>query len=126
MLLDYKRWAEKQGRQFDSRDGVAIQTADLEACARDQNTEFKFGDVLILRTGFTEDMEDCSGEEQLQGLARGVTGIESNVETAKWIWNKHFSAVASDLIALEHVTVGENQTPSRLGEYAMLATSLLD
>lgn len=34
------------------------------------------------------------------GKACGVTG---DTETAKWIWNRHFAAVAGDQLGFEHV-----------------------
>ena len=67
-----------------------ITVQDIETIAKKQGVEFKQGDVIIIRSGFTEDLSGLSGEKQneLMGTHRtcGVTGDEA---TAKWFWNKH-------------------------------------
>ena len=48
-----------------------------------------------------------------------VCGVEGNPESAKWFWNKHFAAVAGDMIAFEHIPPlidGKEGQVSELGE----------
>lgn len=66
--------------------------------------ERRFGYMLILALIAPRQLTGLSGEKQAELLgthqACGVTGTP---ETAKWFWNKHFSAVAGDTIGFEHV-----------------------
>ena len=77
----------------------------MEAVAKHQGIEFKRGDVLIVRTGYTEAMEGKTENEQLANMAAGplLSGVEGSVNVAKWVWNKHFAAVASDNPSFETI-----------------------
>jgi hypothetical protein len=74
----------------------------MEAVAKHQGTEFKFGDVLIVRSGFTEDLGGLNGQEQEQAMStHKYVGVEGSEEVAKWVWNRHFASVAGDALAFE-------------------------
>ena len=74
----------------------------MEAVAKHQGTEFKFGDVLIVRSGFTEVLEEMNAQEQEQAMStHKCVGVEGSEEVAKWVWNRHFASVAGDAIAFE-------------------------
>ncbi|OTB07652.1 hypothetical protein M426DRAFT_71707 [Hypoxylon sp. CI-4A] len=111
VLIDFKEWAEKHARAegktgedaiFSALDGYRITVEDMETVARDQGVEFRHGDVLILRTGLTEILQAPSSEaERLQIDRMQVSGMHGVAESAKWLWNKHFSAVAADTWSFE-------------------------
>ncbi|KAK2756399.1 hypothetical protein FQN54_005291 [Arachnomyces sp. PD_36] len=104
VLLDYRAYAETKGIEFSPFTGQGITIEELEAVAKFQGTEFKEGDILLVRTGFTEDLEGKSADEQMAKLGAGaMSGVLGHVDTARWVWNHHFSAVASDNIAFEHL-----------------------
>lgn len=90
VFIDYKRYADEEGIKFNPYDADSFTTDDIEKVAKKQGVEFKPGDVIIIRSGFTEGLTDVSAEKQdeLLGTHRacGVTGDEA---TAKWFWNKH-------------------------------------
>lgn len=101
VFLDYKAYAEDNGIEFHPFDGVRIKVEDLEACAKSQGVEFRPGDILIVRTGATEaidGMQPYDLGKMAQALLSGVHGTE---ETARWLWNKRFAAVASDSTSFE-------------------------
>ncbi|KAK6423599.1 hypothetical protein LTR95_016501 [Oleoguttula sp. CCFEE 5521] len=104
VFIDFKRYADEEGRSFNPYNDDKITVQDIEAIAKKQGVEFKKGDVIIIRSGFTEGLTGVSAQKQgeLMGSHRtcGVTGDEA---TAKWFWNKHFAAVAGDMIAFEHI-----------------------
>ncbi|KAF4589691.1 cyclase protein [Ophiocordyceps camponoti-floridani] len=110
VLLDYEAYARETAITFDPFAGTAISIADLEAAARHFSLDFHPGDVLIIRTGTTEaldrlrhDVGPEDGRASLplsQGRCSGLLGSE---ETARWLWNHRFTAVASDSFALEVV-----------------------
>ena len=104
VLIDYKRYADENGIQYSPFDDHRISTDTIEKIAKQQGVEFKVGDVLIVRSGFTEALTGISGEKQqeLMGTHR-TCGVEGTTEAAKWYWNKHFAAVAGDAIAFEAI-----------------------
>lgn len=104
VLLDYKAYADDKGISFHAYDGTRITVADLEACAAHQGVEFKHGDILIVRVGSTEIMEKIEPEQLIQMLSAGapaLSGLHGVEETARWIWNKRFAAVAGDSNSFE-------------------------
>ncbi|EME85058.1 uncharacterized protein MYCFIDRAFT_211035 [Pseudocercospora fijiensis CIRAD86] len=104
VFIDFKKFAEETGRPFNPFTDDKITVQDIETVAKKQNVEFKPGDVIIIRSGFTEALSNISGEAQAKLMSsHRVAGVTGDVETAKWFWNKHFSAVAGDMIAFEHI-----------------------
>lgn len=104
VLIDYKRYADENGIKYSPFESHRISVEDIEKIAKKQGVEFKFGDVIIIRSGFTEALTGISGEEQQKALGtHRACGVDGTIETAKWHWNKHFSAVAGDAIAYEAI-----------------------
>lgn len=76
--------------------------SDLEAVATYQGVTFRPGDILIVRFGFTEVLGSMNGDEQAAAMAtHEACGLEGSEEMARWIWNMHFSGVASDNLSVE-------------------------
>jgi hypothetical protein len=104
VLIDYRKWADANGISFNVFSDHTITVSDIERVARDQGVHFKHGDILIVRMGFTSALTGVSAEEQLELMSsHRACGVLGNVETAKWIWNMHFCAVAGDMIAFEQL-----------------------
>ncbi|RYP83465.1 hypothetical protein DL769_001368 [Monosporascus sp. CRB-8-3] len=110
VLIDFKEWAESkaraEGKTGDDAvvhplDGHRITVEEIETIAREQGVEFRPGDVLIIRTGLTEVMQ-APGPEDLAKLQHGkISGMHGVLESVKWLWNRHFAAVAGDGWAFE-------------------------
>lgn len=104
VFIDFKKYADESGRRFDPFASDTISIEDIKTVAKRQGVEFKIGDVIIIRSGFTEALTGISGEEQEKRLSSGRTcGVEGNEKSARWFWNKHFAAVAGDMIAFEQI-----------------------
>ena len=104
VLIDYKKWADENGKSYSPFEAKRITTDEIEQVAKAQGVEFKFGDIIIVRSGFTEALGTMDGEEQGKALGgHQYCGVEGTTESAKWFWNKHFSAVAGDAIAFETI-----------------------
>ncbi|GME21920.1 hypothetical protein EXIGLDRAFT_636798 [Neofusicoccum parvum] len=102
VLIDYKGYAQEKGIPFSAFTGKRISVQELEEVAKHQGVEFKRGDILIVRVGYTEELEGKTMEEQMQLFApMSLSGVESSMEVVKWVWNKHFAAVAGDNAAFE-------------------------
>ena len=113
VLLDYCGWAERHNIKFDPMSPHPILISDLEAIAKEQNVEFKPGDILLVRSGWIKWYEEHSQEEREKYITNGVAwiGVKGCPETLEWLWNHHFSAVAGDAIGWEvcpwHPSYGE-------------------
>lgn len=101
VLIDYASYAEEKGLEFHAFDGNRITVEDLEACAAHQNVEFQPGDILIVRTGATEIVDNMNPADLGKMAAAKLTGLHGCEETARWLWNKRFAAAASDSNSFE-------------------------
>lgn len=125
VLIDWKRYHEETtGQPFHPLDGYRITPDDVEKAARHQGVEFRPGDILIIRTGYTEVLEAPTPETFAKFAAATLSGLHGSVETARWIWNRRFSAVAGDAHGFEALPPlrpdGTTGSVSELGEIFFL------
>ncbi|PWN87990.1 hypothetical protein FA10DRAFT_181511 [Acaromyces ingoldii] len=122
ILLDYAVWADQAGVHYSPFERHAIPLPHLLACAHQQRIQFRCGDVLLIRTGWTSAYRALSAPEKEElGLRRGEerthVGLEQHESTLRWLFDTGFSAVASDTVALEAWPARpirlENGTPPR-------------
>lgn len=77
----------------------------IEEIAKKQGVELKPADILILRTGWMQHYLSLSDAERAKPEAMDARapspGLDGKQETAEWVWNHHFAAVAADNIAME-------------------------
>ncbi|WPH02223.1 Hypothetical protein R9X50_00507900 [Acrodontium crateriforme] len=113
VFIDYKLYADENGISWNPYTNDKITVEDLEKVAKKQGVEFKPGDVIIIRSGFTEGLTGQSGDVQAELMgSHKVCGVYGTIDTAKWFWNKRFAAVAGDMIAFEQIpSVDENGQP---------------
>lgn len=116
VLIDYKAYADEKGTPFHPLESVRITAQDVEDCAAHFGVAFKPGDVLLVRTGATEVYENPTDEEVAKMQTGTLAGLHGCEDTARWIWNKRFTAVASDAIALEALPgLDKDGNPGGLG-----------
>ena len=101
VLIDYAGYAKEKGIDYHALDGYRITVEDVEEVARHQGVEFRAGDVLVLRTGFTDVIEDPDPTGMMKMMNGTLSGLHGSEATARWLWNKHFAAVASDNMSFE-------------------------
>ena len=126
VLIDFKAWYEQkaaaEGKSGEEAichpfGGHRISIEDIEAVARDQNVEFRAGDVLIVRTGMTEVFGAPTPADFALMQKVQFTGVNGTKDVAKWLWNQHFAAVASDNISFEALPpFNENREPAKLDD----------
>lgn len=120
VLLDYQAYAEAKGIPYDPFSETRIKVDDLESCAAHQGVEFRHGDILLVRTGATEALDGFTMADLGRLAAAQLAGVDGSEESARWIWNKRFAAVASDNHAFEAYPPlkpdGQPGTPSDLGK----------
>jgi len=104
ILIDFARWKDGPGRDvpgvsdFKSFERSGIKLEWLKEILKWQGTEVKFGDLLIVRSGFMKAYHALSDADiaHLQALhPPSLGGVEQSEELLQWIW-ENFSAVAAD------------------------------
>lgn len=109
VLVDFARWAttpeglKAVNGTFKSLESTAIKLEWLKATLAAQKTEIKWGDILIVRSGFFPAFYSLDGpalDAVIKTTPTGLGGVEQSEEVLEWIWN-NFSAVASDHPAFE-------------------------
>ncbi|KAJ5742426.1 uncharacterized protein N7511_011445 [Penicillium nucicola] len=102
ILIDFKRYACAKQISYGTFSNFHIGPAEIEAIAAHQNVTFRPGDILLIRFGVTEALGSMTGEQQATALSsHRMCGLEGNKEMARWLWDNHFAAVASDNMAVE-------------------------
>src|SRR5215475_4626068 len=111
VLADVARYYDQNGKTIDFLKPQTIPLEDLEATLASQKTTLRAGDVLLIRIGWTRFYLGASAETKDE-LAREtvVPGIEGSARVARWLWDNHVAAVASDSPALENLPKGEGDT----------------
>ncbi|KAH8701263.1 hypothetical protein GQ44DRAFT_744080 [Phaeosphaeriaceae sp. PMI808] len=95
VLPDYRAYADSHGIEFKCFESSKIYVEDLEKVAAWEKVELRQGDILIIRTGVTEELSAAKTEEEQQRLLCGqkACGVFGSVGTARWFWNHHFAAL---------------------------------
>ncbi|CAG8418414.1 unnamed protein product [Penicillium salamii] len=112
VLVDWLRWWEHHnpGKEAPSAtSGYAITVSEIKEVLRYQNTSCRQGDVLLVRTGYVRWHEQ--GEAHSLSLAKeesSSVGVANNMETVEWLYDQHFSAVASDNPAFEATPIPQD------------------
>lgn len=81
-----------------------IPLKQLLEIAREEGVTLRKGDILLIRTGWTDAYYKLSEEEKdkLGGRDdRASIGVEATEESIRWHWEQGFAAVASDTVAYE-------------------------
>ncbi|KAJ5522602.1 hypothetical protein N7527_006717 [Penicillium freii] len=104
VLLDYAGWAAANGKEVNCFETQSIPASVLQEVAASQNTTFRPGDILFIRTGWTRAYEQLS-RAQCQQLADyaapPVIGVESSEAMLRWIWDLELAAVVGDMPSFE-------------------------
>lgn len=94
------------GRSYDPHQVHPISVKAIIDCAKAQGVEFKYGDILIVRTGFTWKYTrlDSKGREDLTNINPyhlAMPGVEQSEEMLDFLHDNYFSIVASDNAGFE-------------------------
>jgi kynurenine formamidase len=76
-----------------------ISADTLQAAADWHGVEILPGDILLVRTGFTEAFEDMTDKDRdgyKDSKERASCGISPDVDTLRWHWEKGIAAVGTD------------------------------
>jgi kynurenine formamidase len=72
----------------------------------DEGITFETGDILFIRSGFIAAYEKLNAEERAAlPMKKTYIGVESCLESAEWLWEHQFAAVAGDMPGFEQTTI---------------------
>lgn len=110
VLADIGRHYERVGKKVEFLRPMSIPFEDLEATLSAQRARLRYGDILLIRIGWTAFYMGTSDEVKAE-LSREtvVPGIEASDRMARWIWDNHLAAIASDSPALEALPKSEGE-----------------
>ncbi|TFC70955.1 cyclase family protein [Cryobacterium sp. TMS1-20-1] len=100
VLLDMSAYAHSQGDDSGPFVGVGYDVEALEAVLQAQSLNLRVGDILLIRTGWTERFLALSTEER-QAVA-GWNGLRADEAMAEFLWNHGVALVGSDNPAVEN------------------------
>jgi kynurenine formamidase len=108
ILLDYAEWASKNSISVSALTSEAITLENLQKVAKDHNLNFQKGDILFIRSGFTEAYNKLNNDQRKQLALRpspDFNGVEATEEMVRWLWEKQFAAVAGDAPSFERAPI---------------------
>jgi kynurenine formamidase len=104
VLIDIDLAFGGAGDGFDPASPRAITASDLEAARAAAGVDWQAGDVLLLHTGFlgwyTRQEAEARAAMAEPGALRAI-GLAHDEEMARYLWNAHVAAVASDNPSVE-------------------------
>jgi len=98
ILLDYHAWRLKHNLEHDAFATASISAETLRRVAEYQGTEIKFGDILLIRSGYMDAyrrLNPAQIEERRKVLPPSFTGVESRPDMMEFLWT-NFSAAGAD------------------------------
>jgi len=103
VLIDYWSFAQKS---YDPNTTHKIALSEILACAKAQNVEFKYGDILMIRTGWIDAyhrMDDVSRKKvgEVKNYAHNFVGVDQSEDVVDFLHDQYFSVVAGDNPAFE-------------------------
>ncbi|WNF01064.1 cyclase family protein [Streptomyces luomodiensis] len=106
VLVDVAAHLASRGTPLVPDQPVEITTAMLDEAAAAQGTTFRSGDILVVRTGWTEWYRALPPAHRARlrgtiGAGFACPGLESSKNTAGYLWDHEFAAVAVDNVGVE-------------------------
>ncbi|MGD0116425.1 MAG: cyclase family protein [Candidatus Binatus sp.] len=107
VLADVARYYDRIGKSITFTKAESIPLEDVQAALEEEAVTLQAGDILLIRIGWTKFYLSASDEIKAELAKETVTpGIEGSDRTARWLWDNHLAAVASDSPALEALPKG--------------------
>ncbi|CAK7221245.1 hypothetical protein SCUCBS95973_004428 [Sporothrix curviconia] len=124
VLLDWASWAARNGINRSPFQTGAIELAHLKAIVAETDIQFRQGDILFIRSGFTAAYNALSAEGRQNFPSRkpgGLLGVEATRDSLPWLWENGFAAVAGDAMGFERgpATGPYNDPDVRIHQWAL-------
>ncbi|KAK6378790.1 hypothetical protein LTS17_006493 [Exophiala oligosperma] len=108
VLIDYVEYAKSKNIIYDPLKYHVITRKQILEIAQSSKIEFRRGDILLIRMGYTEKLASLAKEElsAVQNINRdpyvaSFPGVESSLDFLEWLWDTGFAAVGGDAPGFE-------------------------
>lgn len=104
VLLDIETTLGGAGRGFEPASPRAITVDELEETRQAADITWQPGDVLLLHTGFLgwyRRQDNAARERLAEPRQLAAVGLDRSEDMARYLWNAHVAAVASDNPSVE-------------------------
>ncbi|HEY4608687.1 MAG TPA: cyclase family protein [Ilumatobacteraceae bacterium] len=120
VLCDVGRWRAAQGRPLEYGESEVIEPDDVLAALDAQGSPLEAGDVLLMRTGWTEWYESSTEKSLREAISTRATlkapGLPSGERTAEFLWDLHIAAIGADNPAVEVWPPGTGRDAQEVAE----------
>lgn len=108
VLLDYADWAASNSISISALESEPITLENIKRVVEDHKLEFRKGDILFIRSGFTAAYNKLD-EQQRKDLAQrpspDFSGVEATEDMLRWLWEHQFAAVGGDAPSFERAPI---------------------
>ncbi|KAL4742113.1 hypothetical protein BDV11DRAFT_212127 [Aspergillus similis] len=104
ILIDYATWAQRNSIPLTPFETSTIALSSIQQIIHETSLTPRPGDILFIRTGFTEAYNKLTADEEAAIAARPTpdfAGVENGKNTLRWLWENQFAAIASDSPSFE-------------------------
>jgi hypothetical protein len=103
VLIDY--WSFKN-KSYDPLSTHAITASDIQSIAKSQGVTFQYGDILMIRTGWTDNYSRLPQSERdrlkdIPTMEYQLVGVEQSEAMHDFLYDGYFAAVVGDQPAWE-------------------------
>lgn len=121
VLIDVVDFYSHLGQPWSGMSGSHITKDLLIAILAFQKTILEFGDILILRTGWTEEYANLSSDEKIKFSKKSlkISGLKNEESLLAWLWDSGVVGIAADNPTVEATPFDVND-PSKLMHYQLI------
>ncbi|OGM45919.1 hypothetical protein ABOM_006052 [Aspergillus bombycis] len=110
ILIDYWAYVKRHGKAYDATGGASITYEELMACLAEQSQlssqtiELRKGDILLVRSGFTDKYVELSEHQERQSAHMTppkTCGMAQDERLLQFLWEKQVAMVGGDAPAWE-------------------------
>lgn len=108
VLVDYADWAASKSISISALQSEPITLTHLKQIVEDHKLEFRKGDILIIRSGFTAAYNQLDSQQRQDLALRSspdFNGVEATEDMLRWLWEHQFAAVAGDAPSFERAPI---------------------
>ncbi|KAJ5593901.1 uncharacterized protein N7459_000109 [Penicillium hispanicum] len=116
VLLDFADWANSNSVSVSALESEAITLESLKQVAKDHQLEFRKGDILFIRSGFTAAYNRLTDQQRKDLPNRpspDFNGVEATEGMLRWLWERQFAAVAGDAPSFERAPIRGSHADKR-------------
>lgn len=120
-LIDIANFYAHSGDSWSGMTGFQISKDLLVSILQFQKTTLQTGDILILRTGWTEEYSNLSRDARVQ-LASGtlkISGLKNDESLIAWLWDQGVVGIAADNPTVE-ATPFDVGDPTKFMHYQLI------